>query len=124
MENDTALDWLASEVEAPLLATIRRTLHAFLEQTQRDDVKMMEAEAAAALLVDLTGGHAKMKYTQINSSYLAKQDGLWSLAATVITRIIEDTDWLGGWNEPQEKLQVLRQLLSDLHRIQGGSESG
>jgi hypothetical protein len=61
MHDDLALGWLADQVEAHLLAAIRRPLQAYLDQTGKDDVKTTEAIAAAALLVDLTGGHTKMK---------------------------------------------------------------
>src|SRR5690349_19889247 len=117
MENDEALEWLANEVEAPLLGTIKKAFQTYLDQTQKDDMKTIEAEAAVALLVDLTGGYAKMKYTQINSGYLAKEDTLWSVAVNVLTRIMEDKDWLSGWGDPQQKLQVLKQLLTDLLSI-------
>ncbi len=118
MENDEALEWLANEVEVPLLTTIERTLQTFLRQTEKDEVKTIEAEAAVALLVDLTGDHAKMKYTRINSAYLAKERGLWALGTRTITKIMEDKDWLSGWNQPEQKLQVLRDLLSDLQHIE------
>ena len=49
MDDDTALDWLANEVDAPLLAAIKRTLQGYLELTEADDVKTIEAIAAAAL---------------------------------------------------------------------------
>jgi len=125
MENDEALEWLANEVEAPLLAAIKRTLQAYLDQTETDDVKTIEAEAATALLVDLTGDHAKMKYTHFNSGYFgyeAKENDLWSLGAKVIAKVMEEEAWLSNWNEPQRKLQVLEQLLSDLQGIQEGSK--
>ena len=121
MENDEALEWLANEIEAPLLAAIKKTLQAYLDQTEKDDAKAIEAEAAAALLVDLTGDHAKMKYTHFDSGYLgyeAKQADLWSLAANVIERIIEaERDWLSGWDDPQQKEQKLKQLVSNLQQI-------
>jgi hypothetical protein len=120
MENDYALEWLINEVEAPLLAAIKKALQAYLEQSEKDDVRTIEAEAAAALLVDLAGSHAAMKYTDFSGGYLgyaAKEDELWSLAAKVIARILEqEQQWLGGWGEPERKLQVLKQLLSDLQQ--------
>jgi hypothetical protein len=128
MENDEALEWLANEVEAPLLGTIKRTLQAYLDQTENDDLKTLEAETAAALLVDLTGDHTKMKYTHFSSGYLAyeaKETDLWSLAAKVIAKIIErEGAWLSGWNEPEQKLQILQQLLADLQRIQARNKDG
>ena len=48
MDDDLALGWLADRVEAPLLAAIRGTLQAYLDQTEKDDVKTIEAIAAAA----------------------------------------------------------------------------
>jgi hypothetical protein len=124
MENDLALEWLANEVEAPLLATIKKTLQSYLGHTEKDVLKTIEAEAAAALLVDLTGDHAKMKYNHINCGYLAKGEKLWSLAAVVINKIMKDEDWICGWNDPQLKRQVLMQLLADLQRIQELNNEG
>jgi hypothetical protein len=123
MENDLALEWLANEVEAPLLATIKKTLRSYLDQTEKDDLKTIEAEAAAALLVDLTGDHAKMKYNHINCGYLAKNDNLWSLAVDAITKIMKDDEFIGGWNNPQLKRQLLTQLLSDLQSINDQNDS-
>ncbi len=125
MQNDEALEWLANEVEAPLLTAIKETLQAYLDQTEQDDVKTIEAEAAAALLVDLTGDHAKMKYIHFNSGYLGyevKKSELWSLATKVVAKIIEQEAWLSGWDEPEQKRQVLKLLLSDLQRIQALSK--
>ena len=73
MENDEALEWLANEVEAPLLAKMKQAFNAYLEQTAKDEVRMIEAEAAAALLVDLTGDHGKLKYTPFSSGFPAYQ---------------------------------------------------
>ncbi len=80
MGNDYALEWLCNEIEAPLLAAIKRALQAYLDQTEKDDLKTIAAEAAAALLVDLTSDHTKMKYAHFYSGYLgyeAKQNDLW-----------------------------------------------
>ena len=127
MDDDLALDWLADQVEAPLLAAIRGTLQAYLDQTEKDDVKTIEAIAAAALLVDLTGDHTKMKYTHFNSGYLgyeAKEADLWSLAARVIEKIMEEEKgWLSDCNDPQKKVQVLKQLVSDLQQIKAVSRN-
>jgi hypothetical protein len=119
MENDDALEWLANKVEAPLVAAIKGSLQAYLDQTEKDDVRMSEAEAAAALQVDLGGNRAKMKYTDFSGSYLgyaAKENELWLLAAKAIAKMMEEEQWLSGWNKPQQKLQVLKQLLSELQR--------
>lgn len=127
MDDDLALEWLANEVEAPLLTAISKTLQAYLDQTEKDDVKTIEAIAAAALLVDLTGDHSKMKYTHFSSGYLgyeANEADLWSLAARVIEKIVEEEkDWLSGWADPQQKAQVLKQLVSDLQQIRTASGS-
>jgi hypothetical protein len=101
-----------------LLGTIKRTLRAYLDQTEKDDVKTHEAEAAAALLVDLTGGYAKMRYIDLNCGWLAKDDDLWSLAAEVIKKIMQDEPWINDYTEPQRKMSVLGQLLSDLQHFQ------
>jgi hypothetical protein len=114
MENDYALEWLANEVQGPLLATIKRTLQAYLDQTDKDDDKSIEAEAAAALLVELTGDHAKRRSIDLNCGWLAKQQDLWSLAASVIRKLMVDKRWINDWNEPKRKMVVLEQLLSNL----------
>jgi sulfur relay (sulfurtransferase) DsrC/TusE family protein len=121
MDDDLALDWLASEVEAPLLDAIERTLQGYLDELTEKDDKIIEAIAAAALLGDLTGDHTKMKYLHFNSGYLgyeANEADLWSLAGKVIEKIMEEEkDWLSGWNDPQQKVQVLKRLVSDLRQI-------
>jgi hypothetical protein len=126
LDDDLALEWLANQVETPLLAEISKTLQAYLDQTERDDVKTIEAIAAAALLVDLTGDHTKMKYTHFNSGYLgyeAKEADLCSLAARVIEKIIEEErNWLSGWDDPQQKVQALKRLVSDLQQIKVASK--
>lgn len=121
MENDEALEWLANEVEAPLLAKMKQAFNAYLQQTEKDEMRMIEAEAAAALLVDLTGDHAKLKYTPFSSGFLAyqaREDQLWSLAAGVITKILTEEGWLSGWSEPRLKQQALKELLSELQHIE------
>ena len=127
MDDDTALDWLANEVEAPLLAAISKTLQAYMDQTEKDDVKTTEAIAAAALLVDLIGDHTKMKYTQFHNGYLgheAKEADLCLLAARVIEKIMEqERDWLSNWNDPEKKVQVLKLLVSDLQQIKAANKN-
>jgi uncharacterized protein DUF4259 len=71
MENDEALEWLVNEVEAPLLVKIKQAFNAYLEQSEKDEVRLSEAEAAAALLIDLTGDHTRLKYTPFSSGFLA-----------------------------------------------------
>jgi Domain of unknown function (DUF4259) len=121
MENDEALEWLANEVAAPLLAKRKQAFNAYLQQTEKDEMRMIEAEAAAALLVDLTGDPAKLKYAPFSSGFLAyqaKEDQLWSLAARVITKILTEEGWLSGWGEPRLKQQALKELLSELQHIE------
>ncbi len=125
MDDDLAFDWLADEIEAPLLKSIKRTLQVYLDQTDRDDVKTIEAEAAAALLVDLTSGHAKMRYMDLDCgwlvnevNWLAREGNLWALATTVINRIMQDEEWINNYNEPQEKKAALKRLLADLQHCQ------
>jgi hypothetical protein len=126
MDDDLALDWLANEIESPLLTAIKRTLQAYSDQTGKDDAKTIEAIAAAALLVDLTGDHTKMKYTHFRSGYLAheaKEVDLWSLAIAVIQKIMEDKNWLSGCKDPQRKVLVLNQLVTDLQHVKAASNS-
>lgn len=125
MENDCALEWLANEVEAPLLAKMKQAFNSYLEQTEKDAGRMMEAEAAAALLVDLTGDHAKLKYAPFSSGFLAyqaKEDRLWSLAAGVIMKILTEDGWLGGLSEPRLKQQALKELLYELQQIEARNQ--
>lgn len=123
MDDDCACDWLADEIEAPLLGAIKRTLQAYLDQTDRDDVKTIEAEAAAALLVDLTGSHAKMRYMNLDCSWLAREGNLWALATTVVNKIMQDEEWINSYNEPQEKMAVLKRILADLRHCQEGNRN-
>jgi len=127
MENDYALEWLDNEVQAPLLESIKKTLHAYLDQSDKDEARIIEAIAATALLVDLTGEQGKMKYTDFRSGYLgyaSKESDLWSLAARVIEKIMEEEEkWLSEWNEPQQEMGVLKQLLSDLQHIKAASQN-
>jgi Domain of unknown function (DUF4259) len=119
MENDLAPGWLAEEVEEPLIAAITRALRAFLDSAAWDDVKAAEAEAAAALLVDLTGGHAALRYAPFGSGYLAyraEELRLRSPGAEAVEKMLseEAQAWLGGLSEPAAKRLVLGQLLADL----------
>ncbi|HEY7310768.1 MAG TPA: DUF4259 domain-containing protein [Gemmataceae bacterium] len=125
MDDDCAFEWLANEIEAPLLGTIKRTLQAYLDQPEKDDVNTIEAEAAAALLIDLAGGYAKMRYIDLDCGWLVKEEhwlaregDLLALATTVINRIMQDEPWINNYNEPQEKISVLKRLLADLQHSQ------
>lgn len=125
MDDDLAFEWLANEVEAPLLGTIKRTLQVYLDQTERDDVKTIEAQAAAALLVDLTGRYAKMGYIDLDCSWLAREENwlaregdLLALASTVINKIMQDERFINAYNKPHEKKSVLKRLLIDLQHCQ------
>jgi hypothetical protein len=127
LDDDIALDWLAEEVEAPLLAAIKKALHAYSDQPEKDDARTIEAVAAAALLVDLTGHHTRMKYAHFHTGYLGhavREADLWSLAVGVVERIIEEEDtWLRGWNDPAQKVQALRQLVADLQEITAANKN-
>jgi Domain of unknown function (DUF4259) len=120
MDND-ALEWLANQVGAPLLAAIKGAFQAYLGQTEdKDDVKTHEAIAAAALLADLMGDQTKMKYTDFRGGYFgyeARSSDLVSVALKVIESILEQRDWLSGWNEPERKIRVLTDLVSELRQI-------
>jgi hypothetical protein len=125
MDDDLAFEWLANEIEAPLLGTIKRTLQAYLDQTERDDDKTIEAQAAAALLVDLTGDNAKIGYIDLDCGWVAVDDDwltregdLWVLATKVINKIMEDDRFINAFTKPQEKKSVLTRLLTDLQDCQ------
>ncbi len=124
MENDEALEWLANQVESPLLACVERTFQRFLADPA-DEVSLIEAEAAAALLVDLTGDQTRMKYTDFRGGFLgyeARQRGLWTLAARAVEKILEDKEWLSGWNDPERKEAILKDLLADLKAAEAAYE--
>lgn len=125
MDDDSAFEWLANEIEAPLLGTIKRTLQAYLDQTDKDFKKSIEAQAAAALLVDLTSGYAKMGYIDLDCGWLAKDEDwatregdLWALATTVINKIMQDEHFINVHSEPQKKKSMLKRLLADLQHFQ------
>jgi hypothetical protein len=96
MENDHALGWLADQVESRLVAAIKGTLQAYLADPQGDEVKLIEAEAAAALLADLVSRYAEGKYSRIDVSYLARAERLWGLAIEAVNRIMENERWLAA----------------------------
>jgi len=60
LENDYALEWLANDIEPPMMKAIRRTFHGFLRSKRSDDVRRHQVEAAATLLVE---------YSQINEEF-------------------------------------------------------
>jgi hypothetical protein len=118
MDDDHAAEWLVNEVQVPLLATIKRTLQTYLNQTEQRDTKHTEAIAAAALLADLTRGQARMKYVDLDCGWMAEEHCPWSLACTAIKKIMQDEPWISGWSDPQKKLSVLERLLAELQQCQ------
>ncbi len=114
MENDHAMEWLSNEVDQPLCTAIKKALEGFLNESEVDEVRQLEAEAAAALLVDCTSGCLQGKYAPIALQYQASEQGLWDLGLRVIARIRCNAQWLSQWNDPAAKLRSLDELVSDL----------
>src|SRR3954470_3746669 len=103
MSNDTALDWMASRIEAPLAAMIQDTLQGYLDGTMHPS----EAEAAVALLIDLTSGVTGTKYRGIDLGHESAERGLWDLAIQAVERAKTDTAWITSWIDPRAKLGIL-----------------
>jgi hypothetical protein len=122
MENDYALDWVASNCEQPLVNAIKNALQSFLSESSYDDVKKHEAEAAVALLIDYSGTETQRKFSNINITHYANEGRLWDQAANVVKRLKEDQEWIGDWNSPEEKIMVLNGLLSDLDSLKKSTE--
>jgi hypothetical protein len=114
MDNDCALDWVAEFVEKPILDAIERTLRDFSAASGSDDILKSEAEAAVALLVDLTATPSSMKNSKLDFKYNAAQRGLFKLAEEAVNKLRNDENWLAEWNAPEQKLQVLNELLVQL----------
>ncbi|HEY7152990.1 MAG TPA: DUF4259 domain-containing protein [Gemmataceae bacterium] len=114
MENDCALDWIAEFAEKPILTAIECALRDFSSAADPDDIQKSEAEAAAALLLDLTTTPSLMRYSKVDFIFNAKKKDLFNLAIAAITRLIDDKDWLAEWNDPEKKFQMLNELLSEL----------
>ena len=115
-DSDYTLEWLANEVELPLVATIKRTLRNYLDGECIDDWGRHETEAAA-LLIACTGNHGASKYGGLDIGDFAMQEGVWGLAIEAVGRLIEE-GWGRDWNEPQRKLGVLEELRSELRRLE------
>lgn len=117
MENDIALDWVAESVETPLLAAIERALRDYSSATEPDDVQKSDAEAAVALLLDLTTKPSQLRFSKLDFIFNSKEKGLFELAIAVVTRLRDDVSWISEWNDSDKKHQVLNELLSELgHR--------
>lgn len=128
-ENDSALDWVHAEIEAPIATAIQRRL----ETPPEDRHEYDDVIAAAALLEALTfrepspqvqaqpPGRAKRwlpgGYPQkiaFNLNYEAEERHLWSLALGALEPIVNDVAWIATWTEPARKLQDLDELLKSL----------
>jgi hypothetical protein len=121
MDNDCALDWVAECVEKPILEAIERTLRDFSATSEPNDILKSEAEAAVALLIDLTTTPSLMKNTKLDFTFNATQKGLFALAEEIVNKLRNDENWLAEWNSPEQKLQVLNELLTQLEGKNGVS---
>lgn len=66
-----------------------------------------------------------MRYMDLDCGWLAKEHNwranegdLWALAITVINKIMQDEQWINGYNEPQEKKSMLQRLVDHLQHAQ------
>jgi hypothetical protein len=114
MDNDWAWDWIAYQVATPLVQAIKNSLEAYLEESEVNDVRKHECEAAAGLLVDLTHYCQAMKYSSIEIRYQAEQENLWDLAIRAIKKMMKEKVWISVWDEPKQKVEALRELISEL----------
>jgi hypothetical protein len=123
MQNDCAMDWVAQHVEMPLIQAIIGALRRYVDSMEGDDTRKHEAEAALALLIDLSSVQSIGRYTTIDLSSEAQAEGVWDLAIDVANKLLLEDQWLALWNEPEKKRQILRELLSLLqqHRSQEGN---
>src|SRR5262249_27018671 len=98
-----------------LTEAIENALDRYLDDPS-DDVHKVEAEAAAALLIDCTANAGGFKYLDYRSSILNVVPELLDKATAVIKGLRSDDKWLAGWSSPQIKTAVLNRLLSELER--------
>jgi hypothetical protein len=117
MENDAAWNWVGEHVEQHLLGVIEKTLNAFLHGSDDLYVEEEEAETCAALLVDCTSSATKWKYHTVDLRYWAKARGLRDLATKVVDKLIASDEWLAGWSDEEEKLDVLKELRAELESV-------
>jgi hypothetical protein len=112
-ENDEAQEWFANSIEQPIIEAVEYALEQFVRDTA-DDVKKAQAEAAAALLIDLTTNSSGLKYIRFDIGRLASEQGLWDRAIEAIKTLLSEQSWLGQWSRPQKKADVLNELILDL----------
>jgi hypothetical protein len=115
LENDAALDWMATSIVPHLVAAIETALNAYLNDSGDEP----EAEAAAALLVDCTSAKTTMKYNSLNLRLEAKKRHLWRKAVHVVDKIMASEDWIGSWKSSQIKLNALKELKAELIQVIG-----
>lgn len=111
--NDYAEDWIENSVACPLTDAIKSTLVRYLEDPS-DDVNKLEAEAAAALLVDFTANAGGFKYLDYRTDILNTVPELLDKAIAAIKGLLSEDNWLAGYSNPQTKTAVLHRLLSEL----------
>ena len=112
MGNDGALDWIANAIEYPVINAIVAALDSFLKDGSDDRVKE-EAEAAVALLLDLTS-RTEVKYVRLSFRSMANDKGLWEKATGVISALESNEKWLSQWSHPEKKKAVLKRLIDEI----------
>jgi hypothetical protein len=110
MGNDYAQEWLVNSIAYPLTAAITNAIACFLADGS-DDVKKIEAEAAVALLLELTADVANLQSLRSIIKYSACEQGLWDRAMTAIVRLRSDEKWLSAWSNPERKADVLSGII-------------
>lgn len=112
--SDEAQEWITNSITQPMLDAIVIALDRFLTD-KTDDVRNVEAEAAVALLIDLANRKGRPPYVQLDpGGHLASQSGVWDKATEAIKTLMSQAKWLAQWNNPQKKMGVLMQLLTEL----------
>jgi hypothetical protein len=118
MANDTALDWLSSQIETPVAVSIHTAFRSYLDGAGNP----AEAEAAAALLIEYTAPSQATKYRGIDLTQAAVELDLWRIGREVIERLLADEAWIDTWLDPGTKREVLRGLLTEMEQPEAVSE--
>jgi hypothetical protein len=109
--NDEALEWIANAIEYPLSNAIELAITQLLSDPADDVIK---AEAAVALLIDLTSAAYTPKYWGISVNFIALDKGLFELATSAIITLLSQEKWLAEFGNPHDKIVVLKRLLAEL----------
>lgn len=112
-ENDLAQEWIANSIDMTIVGAISDALQRFFVDPA-DDLRKCEAEAAIAVLLDLTGDMRGLKYMRFHIRSIANEVGLWDSAIRAIKTLQGDTKWLASWTNPEKKGAMLSHLHAEL----------